>query len=49
MAGLIGSIIEDPARARAIGASARELVKKHYANDRIVKDLTAFFGTLPKA
>ena len=43
------SIIEDPERARAIGAKARALIHKHYANERIVRDLIAFFRDLRKA
>ncbi|HNA32947.1 MAG TPA: glycosyltransferase, partial [Flavobacteriales bacterium] len=49
MAGIIGSLIEDPARARTIGLNARQLVLKQYTNDGIVKDLVAFFGSLPEA
>ena len=44
----IGWIIEEPERARTIGAHARELVRKQYANDRIVRDLISFFGDLRK-
>ncbi len=44
----IGWIIEEPERARTIGANARELVRKQYANDRIVRDLISFFGDLRK-
>lgn len=44
----IGSIIADPEKARTIGANARELVRKHYANDRIVRDLLTFFRELRK-
>ncbi len=43
------SIIEAPEQAHAIGLAARELVRHHYANDRIVGDLIAFFGQLRKA
>jgi glycosyltransferase involved in cell wall biosynthesis len=45
----IVSVIEEPERARIIGTKARELVHKHYANDRIVRDLIAFFRELRKA
>lgn len=48
MAEAIGSIIENPERAHAIGLAARELVRTHYANDRIVRDLIAFFRDLRK-
>ncbi len=44
----IGWIIEEPGRARTIGANARELVRKQYANDRIVRELITFFGDLRK-
>jgi glycosyltransferase involved in cell wall biosynthesis len=49
MAERIGSIIEGPERARTIGTAARELVRKLYSNDRIVRDLIAFFRDLRKA
>lgn len=48
MAEAIGSIIESPERAHAIGLAARTLVRTHYANDRIVRDLIAFFRDLRK-
>ena len=44
----IGSIIEEPERARAIGTKARQLIHDHYVNERIVRDLIAFFGELRK-
>ena len=44
----IVSIIEEPERARVIGFKARELIHKHYATERIVGDLVAFFRDLRK-
>lgn len=39
----ICAVIEAPERARTIGNKARALIRTHYANDRIVKDLIRFF------
>jgi polysaccharide biosynthesis protein PslH len=49
MAERIGDLMEQPDRIATIGTKARKLVRDHYANERISKDLIAFFRTLRKA
>ncbi len=45
----ISSIIDSPELASNIGTAARALVRHHYANERIVGDLIAFFIEMRKA
>lgn len=45
----ISALIADPDRVRTIGRRARKLIGERYANDRIVRELIAFFRMLRKA
>lgn len=42
-------LIDDPGKAAAIGAAARHLVERSYADGPIVQELTAFYKRLVKA
>ncbi len=43
------SLMDDPERLSALGAEAGELIRSHYANEKIVLDLVAFYQRLLKA
>lgn len=45
----IVSLIDDPDRSRQLGREARKLVLAKYSNDKIVRDLVAFYKRLSKA
>ena len=42
----ISTLITEPERALDIGKNARKLILEHYTNDRIVRDLIAFYRAL---
>ncbi len=45
----MGSLIDEPARARALGRHALALVRERYSDQRVVGDLISFYRTLLKA
>jgi glycosyltransferase involved in cell wall biosynthesis len=49
LAARVGTLLDDPEAARAIGLAGREWVRARFGSERLVDDLTALYGELTDA